>query len=1429
TVARADSPVTPAGPAVGPVPQGVPTGNALATPTMGMGTAPITGGGGAAVSAPTTSGSFVEQIRAAAEQQKSAITTRAQSVKDQVGTALEAERKRISDGFDQLIQRLQTAKDTALQDVQTRSEAAKTRVRTAATTERSNLEAALGRQQTAARQAGESAAQEAIRAATAEGDRVTQGCSQRAQRAREIASSWGNRFGALEGGGDTASKVRQQGDRLAQELQNGATEARQVCVEHGNSAASDIRKDAEEVANGMAEKIQESRDRIDKDRDDALTAIDDGLTAARDGISQSFDQTKTEIEGKRTEATQGFDQLKDGAVSQVDAALQQVTTKLDEIVTQMSTDVQSMVDGAVEVAFAPEVSAEIDAGIGRTVSEYVTKLGEFGTQATAGFDQVLTDATAAATQQVDGVVQQLDTVASGYEENVRGKVDQTVAKADESADSAVLDMQKITPLVEDELRKGVEKGQSEWRRQITEKIGGTLHGRIDEVFAKQDSALSTLDGELGKQYEDARRKIEDAKSRSEGGFWSQAWGVVKDAGSAVGSAIGTAFEFVGGMVVGFFEAAWELLKGLWKLLSTPLGWVMLALAVILVVIVVVLFGWEALIIAGIIMGIAMAAYYIYLAVTTPGLSAYERGKLFGHATFELVMGFAGVEFKGGSLLRFTQWGGKIPQAVSIVQKAGSVAKAAEIYRLVGNLERTLSLIDKVGDVGRIAELVGRVGDAGQLVSLIDKVGDVGRLTTLLDKVGDAGRLTSLLDKVGDVGQLGSLIDKVGDAGRLSSLIDRVGSAERLTTLLDRVGNADQLAGLLDKVGDAERLSTLIDKVGDVNQLSALIDRVGNAERLGALIDKVGDVNQLTTLLDRVGDAERLTTLIDKVGDVNRLTALLDKVGDAERLGALIDKVGDVERLTTLLDRVGNVDTLAALIDRVGNVDTLAALIDKVGDVDRLGSLIDRIGDADRLVGLLDKAGNADQLVALLDKVGDADRLAALLDRAGSGERLSSLLDKVGDAGKLDDLLTRAGSADTLDALLAKCPDAEQLARILADGNDPKLALKILEGGATPEETLARLAKVQDDAARVAELENSGDLANSTFHGSNSDMLPGLEQTGGKIKPARQLQEEGLMPKTGEGDLFSGSTGPKDFISVGQGEAGMGTSMAYAEANQVLSHYNPQLLKVEELQAEIARLRNMVDHYDDMGFLTNHIPKPKITQRLSQLEREMQLREAFPHDHPRYLGGPGNESNYPILFEFDGSGLRTAARGDVSPGGMLGGEASVYDQINLGERLVRVFVPEAHRAEAAAQLERILGHNNFEVLSLEGARAGLNTAGDAATTGDATLNGLRGLQDSIEQMFAFGNQMIGARQIEALAADLGVEASRLAPALGRVGGDVNALRSLVQKAGGNLDAVEGLLNRVPDANQLGRLLDKAGDARKLDELLTEAKDPNQLLK
>ncbi len=959
---------------VAPAPNATPAATS-ASPGMTSGAAPA-----------GASGDFAARIQTAVAAQHQVVTAKASEVKGTLATAFTGERQKLLTGFEHLVTRMDAARDKALADLTTRAEAAKTRVRNAATAEHAKLEQALGRQQQAVRQAGDTASQAAIQQATAQGDRVQQGAASRAQRARTIGSQWASKFESLDGGASTASDIRSKANDLASKIESGASEGGQTCLDHGQKIATDIRKDARDVASGMSDKLKDARTRIDKDRDDAIKSIDDGVKSARDGITQSFAQTRQQVEQKKGDAGTGYDQLRAGAIAQVDTGLAQVLGKLDAVGQQMQTDVTGMIDGAKQYAVAPEVTAELNAGIGRTVAQYETKLGQLGAHGASAFVGVRTDASAAATHQTSTILAGMDGAMTGLQTNLSGKIDRAASKIDESATAAITDMQSLTPKAEGDLQHGVTKGQGEWNKQLTDKIG-TLSGRVDSILSQQDSQLSKLDSDLGSQYTDAKQKSDDAKRDKH--WYESAWDAVK-------SGVSAAFEFVGGLIVGFFEAAWELLKGLWEMLKTPLGWLLLAIVVILAVIVVVLFGWEALIIAGVIIGLCMAAYYVYLAVTTPGLTPYERGKLFGKALFNVVLAFVGVELEGSNLLRFTQWGGLIPQAIRLVQEAGSIGEAIQLVRAVGSIKTALQLVEALGSVEQVVQLVQEAGGASKLIALIDRVGGVENLLRLIanPKIGDVSTLVHLLENA-----------KIGNAAALERLLANAKIAD-VATLERLLANA--------KIADAASLERLLGnaKIADVATLERLLGnaKIADAATLERLLGnaKIAEVATLERLLAnaKITDAAALERLLAnaKIADVATLERLL---GNA--------KIADVATLERLLNnaKIPDVTTLERLLAnaRVPDVATLERLLAEV-----------KVADAATLERLLNHAKVADaaQLLKLLDNIDSVVRLLRMLDigTMPSGAKLLEFLEKAGGAGNaalLEDLLKLAKSGNVLDA------------------------------------------------------------------------------------------------------------------------------------------------------------------------------------------------------------------------------------------------------------------------------------------------------------------------------------------------------------------------------------------------------------------------------
>ena len=985
---------TPA-PAAAPVPIHAPSPGASPGPTAthGPGTSPTASAAPAPNSTPAAtpgttsdaapagaSGDLAARIQTAVAAQHQAVTAKASEVKGALATAFTSERQKLLTGFEHLIARMEAARDKALADLTARAEAARTRVHNAATAEHAKLEQALGRQQQAVRQAGDTVSQAAIQQATAQGDRVQQGAASRAQCARTIGSQWAGKFESLYGGASTASDIRSKANDLASKIESGSSEGRQTCLDHGQKIATDIRKDAGDVASGMSDKLKDARTRIDKDRDDAVKSIDDGVKSARDGITQSFAQTRQQVEQKKGDAGTGYDQLRAGAIAQVDTGLAQVLGKLDAVGQQMQTDVTGMVEGAKQYAVAPDVTAELNAGITRTVAQHETRLGQLGAHGASAFVGVRTDASAAATHQTSTNLAGIDGAMTGLQTNLSGKIDHATAKIDESATSAITDMQSLTPKAEGDLQQGVTKGQGEWNKQLTDKIG-TLSGRVDSILSQQDSQLSRLDSDLGNQYTDAKQKSDDAKRDKP--WYEGAWDAVK-------SGVSAAFEFVAGLVVGFFEAAWELLKGLWEMLKTPLGWLLLAIVVILAVIVVVLFGWEALIIAGIIIGLCMAVYYVYLAVTTPGLSPYERGKLFGKALFNVVLSFVGVEVKGSNLLRFTRWGGLIPQAIRLVQEAGSIGKAIQLIRAVGSIKTALQLVEALGSVERVLQLVQDAGGASKLIPLIDRVGGVKNLLRLIAnlKIGDVSTLVHLLENT-----------KIGNVATLERLLANAKIAD-VATLERLLANA--------KITDAATLERLLanTKIADVATLERLLNNA-----------KIPDVTTLERLLanakvPNVATLERLLAEA-KVADATTLEPLLNhaKVADAAQLERLLAQVDTTARLERLLDATDSGTQLLDYLTKAGGVGSAA----KLEDLLRLAGP----GNAAKCQNLLDIAGgNAtkfQQLVTWTERLalrGAKPAYAAPLEVAAhgfSGANMGHFLDHTWE---YVDLASRMGKQTT---------------------------------------------------------------------------------------------------------------------------------------------------------------------------------------------------------------------------------------------------------------------------------------------------------------------------------------------------------------------------------------------------------------------------------
>jgi hypothetical protein len=206
----------------------------------------------------------------------------------------------------------------------------------------------------------------------------------------------------------------------------------------------------------------------------------------------------------------------------------------------------------------------------------------------------------------------------------------------DAAAEAQIDMQATTADTGKDLDEAVRKCEERWKADLED---GTrqIRDQVDKGLAQHDKTLADLEA-----------KIDEKAAETQGsGFWS-----------TLGAGVLNVLKFVGGVIVGILEAAWELIGGLWNLLvalvkalasGSFIVWFLLIVVVALLVLIFIFAGgWVGvgiflgalLLAAGIVfavLGVIKAFGYLKDAFTKPGLSWYERGKLVGKAIFEFAM------------------------------------------------------------------------------------------------------------------------------------------------------------------------------------------------------------------------------------------------------------------------------------------------------------------------------------------------------------------------------------------------------------------------------------------------------------------------------------------------------------------------------------------------------------------------------------------------------------------------------------------------------------------------------------------------------------------------------------------------------------------------------------------------------------------------
>lgn len=699
-----------------------------------------------------------------------------------VEAAAAAARATLAAGCAEQLGRLQLGRSQHLMRLRERSAAARAIVQASvsersqqidgcADVERQRISARVDKGRVEAQTAAEGLVASLVAGASSRASEVTSGVAAAVGAVSSRAEALRSSYGGGEQTGDIASEAREATRRLVEQSQGRAASLAAVFREEAAQAAAQIRADVGSLAGEFlglgveAQAVVEARRvetqaqlqraavetlrLIDAHESETVTAVDVAIGAEEGTLQVRRAEAEGQIERGRVQALAGLDEGHALAQAQLHAA---AVTYADVGAAPMSA--LSVVAAALSEGFAQQQQA-LDRGGDRAK----------GALAGAAFQGI-----AVAAQAVVAVDAKLTAQSQSY----AGTLDQLVAKADGEITTLASrfgpSLIDVFEGVDVAIGTALSDATAGWSEQ-TSGLLGSMDTRAQELLASMSHAGSSFLTSLE-------------------GSYSRALSAGRDVVDAVVGFVKSAFEFVKGTVVGFLSAAWSMVKSIGDLLANKWTWIVLALVVVVAVVLVLTGGWAllavaaklvlvVLTVAGLLFGLAIAGYALYLMVSQPDLTAFERGELFGQALLELLLSIGGV---------------------------GMVGRLARSTRLA----EIAALIDRVGDAGLVFRLLRYVDDPAQLVALLDAAGDAQRALRLAQRLGSGQRVITLLGRAKDPAALAKFLDEL-DPSALAKV--EALTTEQLVNLLDLPEPVSDLPSL--PVGEQ---SNALGKIGSIDEV-----------------------------------------------------------------------------------------------------------------------------------------------------------------------------------------------------------------------------------------------------------------------------------------------------------------------------------------------------------------------------------------------------------------------------------------------------------------------------------------------------------------------------------------------------------------------------------------------------------------------------------
>jgi tetratricopeptide (TPR) repeat protein len=440
-------------------------------------------------------------------------------------------------------------------------------------------------------------------------------------------------------------------------------------------------------------------------------------------------------------------------------------------------------------------------------------------------------------------------------------------------------------------------------------------------------------------------------------------------------------------------------------------------------------------------------------------------------------------------------------AGKLLEDAGRLADAAEVYLEGRENWAAASTFEKLGRTERAAELYLQAGDHKKGAALFTAAGKPARAAALFQEKGNNLEAARLYALAGQWGTAAELYEKSGYPLRAAEAWEKDGkplkAAENFekhfmenvsfsTTYSSTAASPDnksaaQAGRLYEKAGQLERAVNAYAKGGYHREAAGALLRLGQPAKAAELFLQAEDHEKAAVAFEQAGDPVRAATLrgeqafksdrhaeaaawFVKGRDFLRAAELYESVGMLAEAAGAYEAGESWAAAGGVYIRAGLEARAAAAYEKAGELETAASLYQKLGDVTRAAELYGRAGQSFRSGEALARTGEREKAIALLQRVppGDEDYRAAteLLARlfietgrpALAMERLKKVVgDEVVSAANLDlyywmALAHEAAGAPAEALALFKKMQAENLqfrdvnqrvARLAAAGPGPK--------------------------------------------------------------------------------------------------------------------------------------------------------------------------------------------------------------------------------------------------------------------------------------------------------------------------------------------------------------------------------------------------------